>query len=286
MNMPKAYTGTDKFIFISYSHRDSARVFPIISALVSNGYHVWFDEGIDPGSEWDENIASHIQSCGYFIAFISNNYIDSNNCKDELNYARDLEKERLIVYLEDVTLPSGMAMRMNRLQSIFKYTYSTEADFYSKLFSAQNINAFRGESNHNTASQTFSQQTNSAKEPKNRSYNIPKNNEAPQAATTATATATQSGFKGQSIASLVLGLMSCSYLGELFFLQCIAIFVGLMAIGNGAKKGYYAMATIGIVLAFLSLLAAFLNLFESLGMAIIVAIIIAILIYSKIKKSK
>lgn len=145
MNVPKPYQGKEKFIFISYSHRDTAKVFPIIFNLMENGYRVWYDQGIDPGTEWDENIATHIDTCGYFIAFMSSNYLGSNNCKDELNYARDLEKDRLIVYLEEVTLPAGMAMRVNRLQSIFKYTYTNEADFYEKLFAASNIDVCLGE---------------------------------------------------------------------------------------------------------------------------------------------
>ena len=139
MNAPAPYMGQEKYIFISYSHRDTAQVYPIISELITRGYRVWYDSGIDPGTEWDENIAQHINECGYFIAFMSGNYLGSNNCKDELNYARDLEKERLIVYLEEVTLPSGMAMRVNRLQSIFKYAYPTEAAFYEKLCTAKNI---------------------------------------------------------------------------------------------------------------------------------------------------
>ncbi|MBE6587099.1 MAG: toll/interleukin-1 receptor domain-containing protein [Ruminococcaceae bacterium] len=140
MNAPTPYQGKEKYIFISYSHRDTAKVFPIIFALMDEGYRVWYDQGIDPGTEWDENIAMHINDCGYFIAFMSSNYLGSSNCKDELNYARDLEKDRLIVYLEDVKLPAGMAMRVNRLQSIFKHTYVNEKDFYDKLFAANNIN--------------------------------------------------------------------------------------------------------------------------------------------------
>lgn len=143
MSRPTAYAGSEKYIFVSYSHKDSDAVLPIIARLNEQGYRVWYDLGIDPGSEWDENIASHITECGYFIAFISNNYLASSNCKDELNFARDLEKERLIVYLEDVQLPSGMAMRVNRLQSIFKHSYSNEEEFYAKLFDAQNIDMCR-----------------------------------------------------------------------------------------------------------------------------------------------
>ena len=129
------------YIFISYSHKDSDKVLTVLNRLRSEGFNVWFDGGIEPGTEWDENIASHVQGCSYFIAFISRNYLDSSNCKDEINYARDLEKEQLLVYLEDVELPSGMAMRMNRLQAIFinKYNADCIEEAYRKLFTASGI---------------------------------------------------------------------------------------------------------------------------------------------------
>lgn len=132
---------TKPYIFISYSHRDSDKVIKIIERLQSEGYNVWYDEGIDPGTEWDENIAKHVIECSYFIAFISNGYIGSKNCKDELNYSRDLDKEQLLVYLEEVNLSGGMAMRMNRIQAIFWYKYdkNNTEDAYRKLFSAKGI---------------------------------------------------------------------------------------------------------------------------------------------------
>ena len=131
----------NNYIFISYSHMDYERVFPIIEKLQNEGFNVWYDDGIDPGTEWDENIASHVEACGYFFAMISNNYLNSDNCKDELNYARDLNKNRLLIYLEECTLPGGMAMRLNRLQSIFEYKYPSKSDFYNKLFSTNGISA-------------------------------------------------------------------------------------------------------------------------------------------------
>ena len=74
------------YIFVSYSHKDSNFTIPLINRLKKEGYHVWYDDGIDPGTEWDENIANHIENCSYFVAVISNNYLQSDNCKDELNY--------------------------------------------------------------------------------------------------------------------------------------------------------------------------------------------------------
>lgn len=133
------------YIFISYSHRDSNLVLPIISRLSAEGYNVWYDAGIEAGSEWDENIASHIGRCSYFIAFVSKNYINSKNCKDELNYSRDLDKEQFLIHLEDVELPGGMAMRMNRIQAIYwnKYMPDNVEAAYHKIFTAVGIEKTR-----------------------------------------------------------------------------------------------------------------------------------------------
>lgn len=137
------YQGNKTYIFISYAHKDKKEVFPIINRLLNDGFRVWFDDGIDPGTEWDENIAAHIENCGYFIPFISQNYLNSSNCKDELNFARDLDKDRFLVYLEDVKLPSGMTMRLSRLQNIHKYTYNSFDEFYNKFMTAKGIDEFK-----------------------------------------------------------------------------------------------------------------------------------------------
>ena len=138
------YRGDSPYIFISYSHKDSDIVFDIIGQLQMKQYRVWYDEGIDPGTEWDENIAEHVEQCGYFIALLSRAYLESSNCKDELNYARELEKPRLLVYLEDVQLPGGMRMRLSRLQAIHKYKYSSAEQFINKLSETNGLEICRG----------------------------------------------------------------------------------------------------------------------------------------------
>lgn len=145
MAILRPYKGDEPFIFISYAHRDKGGVHKIIKNMLDNGYRVWYDEGIDPGTEWDDTIAEHVEGCGYFIAFISKNYLASENCMDELDYARDSNRKRLLVYLENVSLPGGMKMRLNRLQAIHKYKYESEEDFYEKLYTADKISEFKDE---------------------------------------------------------------------------------------------------------------------------------------------
>ena len=137
------YEGEKPYIFISYAHKDDSAVHSIISRMHSDGFRVWYDRGVHPGTEWDEMIAAKVKSCDYFIAFLSGSYLDSDNCKDELNFARDLDKKRLLVYLEDVTLPLGMQMRLNRLQALFRHKYSVEDEFFAELYKADGIEDFK-----------------------------------------------------------------------------------------------------------------------------------------------
>ena len=51
--VPVAYKGDQPYIFISYAHKDSNIVLPIIARLQQDGYRVWYDEGIALGSSWD-----------------------------------------------------------------------------------------------------------------------------------------------------------------------------------------------------------------------------------------
>lgn len=142
----RPYCGREPYIFISYAHRNETEVYRIIERMQAEGYRIWYDRGIDPGTEWADNIAERVASCDYFIAFITKEYLKSTNCLDELSFARDKEKKRLLVYLSNVTLPDGISMRSNRLQAIHKYAYAQEEEFYEKLFRAKGIDSSRAAS--------------------------------------------------------------------------------------------------------------------------------------------
>lgn len=133
------YRGDEPYAFISYAHRNKTEVLAIIGRMQAEGCRIWYDEGIDPGTEWAEHIAQHLTGCDYFIAFLSQEYLESSNCLDELSFARDRNKECLLVYLSNVTMPDGIHMRANRLQSVRKYTYKKEDSFYRQLFQAKGL---------------------------------------------------------------------------------------------------------------------------------------------------
>ena len=133
------YQGEEPYLFLSYSHRNADAAAEAIRWLKAAGFRVWYDEGVIPATQWDENIARAIENCDYLVALISEAYLASSNCLDELNYARDRNIPLLLIYLEDVSLPSGLAMRLGRLLAIHRYRYESPAAFYGKVVRSKGI---------------------------------------------------------------------------------------------------------------------------------------------------
>lgn len=114
------YNGEKPYIFISYAHRDSRRVLPAIKALQEQGYRIWFDQGIEAGTEWSNSIAAHLRDCSTFVIFVSENSMSSENCLDEVAYAKTHQKPSLMIYLEEnVKLPQGIDMQTSRFQRLY-----------------------------------------------------------------------------------------------------------------------------------------------------------------------
>ena len=97
MERVRAYEGNKSYIFVSYAHKDSAIVLPVIEQLYNNKYRVWYDEGITPGSEWPHNIATHLENADTVIIFVSDNSLASINCENEVVRTRELNKN-IIAY--------------------------------------------------------------------------------------------------------------------------------------------------------------------------------------------
>ncbi len=127
------YEGDDKYIFVSYSHKDGDSISPILEYLNKEGFRIWYDEGIEWGTEWPESIALHLRNCEVCMAFHSKTSAVSPNCRQEINYALKTRKNILSVYLEDVELSGGMDMQLTSYQSTFPYQYTDLEEFLARL---------------------------------------------------------------------------------------------------------------------------------------------------------
>lgn len=122
----RPYEGTLPYLFVSYAHKNDAAVLEIIRTLQSRGFRVWYDEGIEAGSEWPESIASHLERAQLVLAFLSPAYLRSDNCRKEMHYALTKKKPVINVYLEQTELSPGMEMQIGNLFALMKYTYPSE----------------------------------------------------------------------------------------------------------------------------------------------------------------
>ena len=160
--MPIPYIGEKPYIFVSYAHKDSEVVMRAIALLQQSGFRVWYDEGIDPGSEWPDTIEKYLERCSYLIGFISANSLASQNCTCELYTAYNEHKRILVVYLEDVQLKGGLKMQLSSRQSIHWYKYDSENAFFKKLLTASGLNDCReSENNVKTINASTAAQANS-----------------------------------------------------------------------------------------------------------------------------
>jgi hypothetical protein len=133
----KAYSGNEPYIFVSYAHANSDIVFPIMKELHNRDVKMWYDEGINAGTEWSQEIADKILNCAKMVLFISPESMNSNHCRQEINFANSKYKQILPVYIKPTTLSAGLEMTLSVFQAIFLYSFkNNEDDFYKQVCNA------------------------------------------------------------------------------------------------------------------------------------------------------
>ena len=137
--MIPAYEGKEPYIFVSYAHKDSAAVFHIVEQLNARGYRIWYDEGIEPGSEWPEYIANHLLGAEMVLSVLTPSAVNSVNCRREINFALSKNKPVLTIYMEDIELPVGLELQLSSQQSVLYYTYDSEERFLDKIETCQHL---------------------------------------------------------------------------------------------------------------------------------------------------
>ena len=136
------YEGNQEFIFFSYCHADASAVYPIIERLTIEGFRVWYDNGIHPGDDWPEVIATHLSNAKVCVAAISKASAESHNCRNEVSFAVANNKPFLSIVIEDFPMPLGMQLQLSSSNYVKKTDYAPET-FYRKLLAAPTIAACR-----------------------------------------------------------------------------------------------------------------------------------------------
>ena len=100
----EAYTGDEPYLFVSYSHRDTAKVYPILDALYDRKYRIWYDESCENGNDFRDELRHRIEGSSAVVLFVSKASMSSPFCGMEIIVARENGKRLYPIYLEDAAV--------------------------------------------------------------------------------------------------------------------------------------------------------------------------------------
>jgi len=116
-----AYKGDEPYVFASYSHDNSSAVFPELIWLKERGFNIWYDEGIEAGTEWREEIGGAVKNASLFLYFVSPESAQSENCHREVSLADKEHVPIVAIHLKNTDLPDGLDLTLSDRQAILKY---------------------------------------------------------------------------------------------------------------------------------------------------------------------
>ncbi len=76
-------------VFVSYTRSDKARVAPLVSAIEAKGWSVWWDPEIDPGQEFDRQIAVELEAAAAVLVIWTPDSVASRWVRGEAREGAD-----------------------------------------------------------------------------------------------------------------------------------------------------------------------------------------------------
>ena len=76
-------------VFVSYARSDKARVAPLVAAIEAQGWTVWWDPGIDPGQEFDRQIAAELKAAAAVLVVWTASSVESRWVRGEAREGAD-----------------------------------------------------------------------------------------------------------------------------------------------------------------------------------------------------
>ncbi len=122
----EAYTGNEPYLFVSYSHRDTDKVYPILDAFYDRKYRIWYDESCENGNDFRDELRDRIQRSEAVILFVSEHSMSSAFCGMEIITAKEYGKRLYPIYLDDSVIPPAFSI-------LLANTHHSTADNMDKL---------------------------------------------------------------------------------------------------------------------------------------------------------
>jgi hypothetical protein len=113
--------GTPPYVFVCYAHDDRDVVVGQVAWLREAGIHVWYDEAIEAGSRWSDDLARAVDGCSAFVYFLSPRSVSSRHCLDEVHFALECGRPIVPVEIAPVTLTPGLQLSLGGQHRLFMH---------------------------------------------------------------------------------------------------------------------------------------------------------------------
>lgn len=120
------------YVFICYAHDERDTVVEQIDWLRSQGLTVWFDEAMEAGSRWSDDLARAVEGCSAFLYFLSPRSVSSRYCLDEVHFALECSRPIVPVEIAPVTLTPGLKLSIGGTHRLFMHRMEPD-EFRRKL---------------------------------------------------------------------------------------------------------------------------------------------------------
>ncbi len=111
----EAYNGNEPYLFISYSHRDTELVYPILDDLYDMKFRIWYDESCETGNDFREELRRRIEGCDAVILFVSESSMSSPFCGMEILTAKEYQKKIVPVCVDNSPVPPAFKIWLDNI---------------------------------------------------------------------------------------------------------------------------------------------------------------------------
>jgi hypothetical protein len=106
-------------VFVSYSREDSETIDRLVKQLENAGHQVWLDRGdILTGDQWRARIVAAVDSSDVALIILSQNSVNSDNVRREVDLATEANIPILPVVIEPVEIPPALRYQLVGLQRL------------------------------------------------------------------------------------------------------------------------------------------------------------------------
>ncbi len=138
-------TKNPNYYFVSYNNEDADRVGAITKQIAASGVDLWYDHGIDYGSDWETVITERIHHAQAIVLFFSKGILRKKDSYVQKEYkiaTRFFHKKVYVVLMDQISLdeiPDEKAawwMEINEKQCITGYEYEDNSVLVQDIIGA------------------------------------------------------------------------------------------------------------------------------------------------------